>query len=93
MSAAKKNTKAGTVHKQTKQKPVHQSDPELSGESTVPAKPNFDEKDQNISPKRKSPGPGKRRRSRAGPTGAEKDSSQQPSQSPEANIKDDHDSK
>ena len=87
MSAAKRNTKTGTVHKKTKQKPVHQSDPELTEEPSVPAKPNFDEKDQNISPKRKSPGPGKRRRSRAGP------SADEVSSSPEANIKDDHDSK
>lgn len=87
MSAAKKNSKTGTVHKQTKQKPVHQSDPELREESSVPAKPNFDEKDQNISPKRKAPGPGKRRRSRAGPSGDEVSSR------PAANIKNDHDSK
>lgn len=90
MSAAKKNSKAGTVHKKTKQKPVHQSDPELTEEPAVPAKPNFDEKDQNISPKRKSPGPGKRGRSRSGPS---RDEQKDSSQSPEANIKDDHDSK
>jgi hypothetical protein len=58
----------------------------MTVDSSVPGKPNFDEKDQNISPKRKAPGPGKRRRSRAGSSGDEVSSS------PEANIKDDHDS-
>ena len=100
MSAAKKPAKKaakkpGTLHKKSKQKPVHQSDPDLQVEPTVPGKPDFDQKDQNISPQRKAPGPGAQRRSHgggSGGTGSRTATRKKTKPSPEANIKDDHDS-
>ncbi len=84
MSASKKSdSKTGTVHKKTQQQPMHQVDTE---DSSKPSKPNFDEKDQGISPKRKAPGPTQRRR-------RGKDSARpEATPTPEANIKNDHDS-
>ncbi len=90
MSAAKKS-KAGTVHKKTKQKPVHQGDADAQPEPNVPAKPDFDAKDENISPKRKAPGPVKRRRRSRG-AASQSDAPGDSAKRPEANIKDDHDS-
>ena len=92
MSAAKKSTgksgsKAGTVHQKTRQKPVNQQDADVEVNSAVPGKPDFDQKDQNISPQRKAPGPVKRRRrARAEPA------DQTDAQRPPARIKNDDDS-
>ncbi|MEE2733554.1 MAG: hypothetical protein VYA55_22220 [Pseudomonadota bacterium] len=94
MSAAKKPAKKaakkpGTLHKKSKQKPVHQSDPDLQVEPTVPGKPDFDQKDQNISPQRKAPGPGA---PRPGAASSRTATRKKTKPCPEANIKDDHDS-
>lgn len=87
MNTDNKPSRVGILHKKSRQTPVHQSDAEPH-DTSVPEKPDFDEKDQNISPKRKAPGPGKRRRARATPTAgdAARGSS---NQRPEADIKDD----
>lgn len=91
MSPIKKTgKKAGTLHRKTRQHPVRQGD---SGNGEAPHrldKPDFDEKDKGISPKRKAPGPSKRRRGSLPVSSAEPS----PPPSPEARIKqDDNDSK
>ncbi len=63
MSPGKKaGDKAGTVHGKTRQQPIRQGAGGKSADDAAPAKPDFDDKEQGISPKRKAPGPDKRRR-------------------------------
>lgn len=63
MSTRKKTgDKAGTVHRKTRQTPTHQRDPEVGEKSPGADKPDFDDKDAGIKPKRKAPGPAKPRR-------------------------------
>lgn len=91
MSTGKKTgSKAGNVHRKTRQAPTRQGDPGVSKETPGQGKPDFDEKDAGIAPTRKAPGPEKRRRSRAR-AGAPRVGSHPPN--PEARInQDDEDS-
>ena len=91
MSSDKKTKKVGTLHKKTRQKPLYPSIVDLAQAASKSEKTDFDEKDQNISPKRKAPGPGKRGRSHAAPAAGEA-ARMLPNQRPEADIKDDHNS-
>lgn len=61
--------KSGEVHKKSRQQPVNQKDVAVDSDAAL-NKPDFDDKDLSISPKRKSPGPDKPgQRSRSSSTG------------------------
>ena len=58
----KTGKKAGTVHRRTRLHSRSQTDAQAGEDQPTPGKPDFDEKDLGITPKRKAPGPAKRRR-------------------------------
>ena len=65
----RKSAKLGEVHKKSRQQPMNQKDVEVDRNAEL-NKPDFDDKDFSISPKRKSPGPDKPgQRSRSSSTG------------------------
>jgi len=54
----RKSAKLGEVHKKSRQQPVNQKDVVVDNDAAF-NKPDFDDKDFSISPKRKSSGPDK----------------------------------